>query len=188
MEVLACVSLRKHSFVRQAAGLTSSKVLLVLHGVLAVFAYFNAQSKAHPLPRGVLNRTESGQKAFLAIAYLIGGVVGISNATIFMLFLRPYLPPSSRGCCASCLPGFFALLAACIIGLAFILVPLLSESIAVRAVYEHTCDGDWMTVVLTSHVFSSKDKPNRADFALTAQPNDVLFTFTSSDPDPSTLR
>lgn len=54
-----------------------------------------------------------------------------------------------------------------------------------NAAYAHACDNDWITVTLTAHTFQDMDRLNRADFALSTRPADVLFTFTSNDPDPS---
>ncbi|KZV79896.1 hypothetical protein EXIGLDRAFT_781699 [Exidia glandulosa HHB12029] len=158
-------------------------VLLGCHAILAVVVLYYSQAEAYPLPRGIVNRTYHGLTAFAAFAYILGAFVGLSNACLCINGFRPLYPAARRSCCFKTLFWMPLFLGGTCIGLFFVLSPLIFSSIRQDSAYAHTCDNDWITVLFTGHRYNALDKPNTADFALSAAEKDVLFTFTSQDPD-----
>lgn len=157
----------------------------MLHGVLALCVFFYAKTEAHPLPRGPINRTYHSLTAFAALSYILGVIVGLSDAFLVMALVRPLWPGATRHWSLRVLAYVGWVVVGLCITFFFAISPLIFSVIETGPAYAHACDGDWMTVLLTGHDYQHTQGANSAAFALSAAPDDVLFTFTSQDPDAS---
>lgn len=162
-----------------------AQVLLACHGVLAVLVLFFAKAEAHPLPRSPVNRNIHTLQAVEAFGFIFGFIVGGIDAAIVASMTTKCYPSRSGSCCVKFI--FFILAGAVTLAVAFFFMmsPWIFQSVLSRPAFAHACDADWLTVLLTGHKYKHDQDKNTAVFSLSSAPSDVLFTFTSQDPDAS---